>query len=189
LLELLFAGRAKRVAAAFFVGLAFEAAFFLVTFLRESFRLAFDLLPALAAFFFAGFFFATFFLAAFFLVFFLLGAFFFDASFFFEATFFLVTFFLLVFFLPTFFLLGFFDARTAPRLRDAVFAAFLETFFFLAAFFAGMRGIPRWLQTQPAIIQRWFADGSLLRPDCADLRFRAARQGAERPSFRPGVRR
>jgi hypothetical protein len=145
----------------FFFDAALEADFFLVTFLRESFRLAVDLLPALAVFFLLAFFFeaflatffadtfffVTFFFAAFFLLAFLLEArlllaFFFEEDlpedFFPEAAFFLLTFFAL-----TFFLLVFLAVRTAPRLRDDFFATFFETFFLEAAFFLdGMRNTP-----------------------------------------------
>jgi hypothetical protein len=164
LLEIFLAGRAGRVEAVFFFELrvrvladfffdaAFEADFFLVTFLRESFRLAFDRLPALADFFllaffvgaflapffleavfFVTFFFETFVLLAFFFVVRLLPAFFFDEVFFLETAFFRLS----------FFLLPFLAARTAPLLRDDFFATFFETFFLEAAFFLdGMRRTP-----------------------------------------------
>lgn len=127
----------------FLVDLAFEAGFFLVTFFRASFRLAFDL-PALAFFLLTFFFdFLPDFLAGF-LLDFLVG-------------------FLLVFFLAFLldFLVFFLPDRATPRLREVFFADFLETRFFEVAFLVGMRGDPGWLEMQPAIIHRTIGCGSL----------------------------
>lgn len=147
-----FAGRAARLDCVFFFELRaatrgvdflldffaafFAAVFFVVTFFRESFCLALDL-PALAVFFLLVFFFAAF-LVVFFAPFFCVLPFFFAE----------------IFFLEDFFAV-FFAFRAEGRRAAFLLAVFFEGFLLAAAFLVGMRYIPRWLKTQPAIIHRW----------------------------------
>ena len=142
-----------RVLVAFFLGVffafAFVADFFLVTFFRASFRFAFVFAFACDLATLAVFFLRVVFFAAFFAVFLLT---------FFVTRFLAVAFFLLA---VAFFLVVFFTVRATGRLRDAFFADFFETLFLEAAFLVGMRGIPGWLQMQPAIIHRSLGGGSL----------------------------